>query len=66
MSVQFRIGVATMGYRGGSIENNYILQDIKVNVQDQILFADIKTSELSVDIEDGNSTDISITVEGAY
>jgi len=66
MTAPFRLGLATFGYRGGSQQNNYILQDIKVNVEDQILFADIKTSELSVDIEDGNPTDITITVEGAY
>jgi VCBS repeat-containing protein len=66
MTAQFRLGLATFGYRGGSQQNNYILQDIKANADIQTLFVNVETSELTVDVEDGTNKDVFITVEGAY
>ena len=74
MTAQFRLGLATFGYRGGSQKNNYILQDLEANLQEQIVYANLQANELSVRIDDSEELTVrfdtdefsATTVQGVY
>lgn len=73
MSLNSRLAIATMGYRGGFTgdgisETRYVLQEISVLEMDQLLNSNITIESLGVNttIEEISANVDYVEVEGAY